>query len=43
VKQILDLADQIADAAGDGDLRKTARGVVDAMRRGVVAYATLTA
>ncbi len=43
VKQILDLADQVADAAGDTDLRKTARGVVDAMRRGVVAYATLTA
>ncbi len=38
VKQLLDLAEQIADAAGSSPLRRTAREVVRAMRRGVVAY-----
>ena len=38
VKQLLDLTEQIADAAGDGRLRATAREAVKAMRRGVVAY-----
>ena len=39
VKQLLDLADQVADAAGDTPLRRTAREAVHAlMRRGVVAY-----
>jgi ATP-dependent RNA helicase HelY len=38
VKQVLDLTEQIADAAGDAPLRATAREVVHAMRRGVVAY-----
>ncbi|MGH3447029.1 MAG: DEAD/DEAH box helicase, partial [Nocardioidaceae bacterium] len=38
VKQLLDLAEQIADAAGRSDLRATAREAVRAMRRGVVAY-----
>ncbi len=38
VKQLLDLAEQVADAAGSGPLRRTAREVVHAMRRGVVAY-----
>ena len=41
VKQLLDLAGQVADAAGDGPLRETARGVVTAVRRGVVAYSAL--
>jgi ATP-dependent RNA helicase HelY len=41
VKQILDVADQIADAAGAGELRTTARATVQAMRRGVVAYASV--
>jgi ATP-dependent RNA helicase HelY len=41
VKQILDLADQIADAAGEGPLRRTARASVEALRRGVVAYASV--
>ena len=41
VKQILDLADQIADAAGAGPLRQTARAAVQALRRGVVAYASV--
>ncbi|MEJ7774058.1 MAG: DEAD/DEAH box helicase [Nocardioidaceae bacterium] len=38
VKQLLDLAEQIADAAGDTSLRRTAREAVRSMRRGVVAY-----
>ena len=41
MKQLLDLAGQVADAAGDGPLRDTARGVVAAVRRGVVAYSAL--
>ena len=36
-----DLAGQVADAAGEGPLRDTARGVVTAVRRGVVAYSAL--
>jgi len=41
MKQLLDLAGQVADASGDGPLRETARGVVTAVRRGVVAYSGL--
>ncbi|HEX6578848.1 MAG TPA: helicase-related protein, partial [Jiangellaceae bacterium] len=41
VRQLLDLLDQVADAAGDTPLRDTARSAVVALRRGVVAYATL--
>jgi ATP-dependent RNA helicase HelY len=41
MKQLLDLAGQVADAAGAGPLRDTARGVVTAVRRGVVAYSSL--
>lgn len=41
VKQILDLADQVANAAGPGRVRRTARAVGDAMRRGVVAYGSV--
>ncbi|GAA5003234.1 DEAD/DEAH box helicase [Actinopolymorpha pittospori] len=41
IKQILDLADQVADAAGAGPLRTTARATVEALRRGVVAYASV--
>ena len=41
MKQLLDLAGQVADAAGDGPLRDTARGVIAAVRRGVVAYSAL--
>jgi len=40
VKQVLDLAEQIADAAGDTALRRTARDVSRSMRRGVVAYSS---
>ena len=38
VKQLLDLAEQIADAAGDTPLRRAAREAVATMRRGVVTY-----
>jgi len=41
VKQLLDLAGQVADAAGEGELRRTARSAISAMRRGVVAYSGL--
>ena len=42
MKQLLDLAGQVADAAGDAPLRKTARETVHALKRGVVAYSSLT-
>ena len=38
MRQVLDFAGQVADAAGPEPLRETARAVVRAMRRGVVAY-----
>jgi ATP-dependent RNA helicase HelY len=41
VKQLIDLTDQIADAAGGGELRDTARAVNDAIRRGVISYASV--
>jgi ATP-dependent RNA helicase HelY len=41
MKQLLDLADQVADAAGDGPLRETAREAAHRLRRGVVAYSSL--
>jgi ATP-dependent RNA helicase HelY len=41
MKQLLDVAGQVADAAGDSALRDTAREVVRALRRGVVAYSGL--
>ncbi len=41
VKQLLDLTDQVADAAGDGALRRTARETTGALRRGVVAYSSV--
>ncbi len=36
-RQVIDLAGQLAQAVGPGDLRRTCREVVGAMRRGVVA------
>jgi ATP-dependent RNA helicase HelY len=42
IKQLLDLTDQVADAAGDTDLRRTARRASDALRRGVVAYSSVS-
>ncbi|WP_328992004.1 DEAD/DEAH box helicase [Kribbella sp. NBC_01245] len=41
VKQLIDLTEQVADAAGPGDLRKTARAVTDEIRRGVISYASV--
>lgn len=38
LKQLLDVTEQIADAAGDTPLRGAARDVARTMRRGVVAY-----
>ncbi|PSL02209.1 ATP-dependent RNA helicase HelY [Haloactinopolyspora alba] len=42
MRQLLDLLDQIADAAAGTPLRETARLASGSLRRGVVAYATLT-
>ncbi len=42
VKQLLDLADQVADAAGSGPLRDTARETASRLRRGVVAYSSVS-
>ncbi|MEV4257180.1 RNA helicase, partial [Spirillospora sp. NPDC049652] len=43
VKQLLDLLGQVADASEpNSHLRKTARRAMDAMRRGVVAYTSVT-
>jgi ATP-dependent RNA helicase HelY len=41
MKQLIDLAGQVADAAGPTPLRETARQVVRQLRRGVVAYSSL--
>jgi len=41
MKQLIDVCGQVADAAGDGPLRDTARETVRALRRGVVAYTSL--
>ncbi|GAA0601821.1 DEAD/DEAH box helicase [Kribbella sandramycini] len=40
-KQLIDLTEQVADAAGDTPLRKTARAVVEEIRRGVISYAAV--
>ncbi|MGI5169490.1 DEAD/DEAH box helicase [Spirillospora sp. CA-253888] len=43
VKQLLDLLGQVADAAPpNSHIRKTARKAMDTMRRGVVAYSSVT-
>jgi ATP-dependent RNA helicase HelY len=42
VKQLLDLADQVADASGDAKLRKVAREAAGRLRRGVVAYSSVS-
>ncbi|HET7327354.1 MAG TPA: DEAD/DEAH box helicase [Nocardioidaceae bacterium] len=41
IKQLLDLTDQIADAAGNSPLRQAARHTAGALRRGVVAYSSV--
>ncbi len=42
MKQLLDVTDQVADAAGDSGLRRTARTAAGALRRGVVAYSSVS-
>ncbi|WP_426244576.1 DEAD/DEAH box helicase [Nocardioides sp. LHG3406-4] len=42
MKQLLDLTGQVADAAGDSPLRGVARDAVRRLRRGIVAYSSLT-
>ena len=42
MRQLLDLLDQVADAAGDTPMRETARRAAGALRRGVVDYPSLT-
>ncbi|MGC4939690.1 DEAD/DEAH box helicase [Kribbella sp. DT2] len=41
VKQLIDLTEQVADAAGPTPLRSTARAVVEEIRRGVISYAAV--
>jgi ATP-dependent RNA helicase HelY len=42
VKQTVDLLDQIAVAAGSSPVAATARSAIDSLRRGVVAYSSLS-
>ncbi|QNN52739.1 DEAD/DEAH box helicase [Nocardioides mesophilus] len=42
MKQLLDLTDQVADAAGNDALRRTARESSRALRRGVVSYSSVS-
>ncbi len=42
MKQLLDVTDQIADAAGNTALRRTARETGTLLRRGVVSYSSLS-
>jgi ATP-dependent RNA helicase HelY len=41
VKQLLDLCGQVADAAGERELRDTARATARLLKRGVIAYSVL--
>ena len=43
MKQLLDVTAQIADAAGAGPLRDTAREAGDLLKRGVIAYSSVAA
>jgi ATP-dependent RNA helicase HelY len=42
MKQLIDVVAQVADASGPGPLRDTARESLDLLRRGVVAYTSVT-
>jgi ATP-dependent RNA helicase HelY len=42
VKQLIDLLDQVAAAAGAAPVAATARRAIGALRRGVVAYSSVT-
>ena len=41
MKQLLDLCGQVADAAGEQELRDTARATARLLKRGVIAYSVL--
>ncbi len=41
-KQLIDTIAQIADAAGPGELRQSARTALDQLRHGVIAYSSIT-
>jgi ATP-dependent RNA helicase HelY len=41
MKQLLDVIDQVADAAGDSPVRTTARRAGDLLRHGVIAYSSV--
>ena len=41
MKQLIDVMAQVADAAGPGDLRDTARATLSELRRGVVSYTSV--
>ncbi len=41
MKQLIDMCGQVADAAGDVPLRRTARQTMDLLKRGVVAYSSV--
>ena len=43
MKQLIDVVAQVADAAGPGPLRTTARQALDELRTGVVSYTSITA
>ncbi len=42
MKQLIDVVAQIADAAGPGELRSTARAALDLLNHGVVTYTSVT-
>ncbi|MCW2831319.1 MAG: helicase, partial [Aeromicrobium sp.] len=42
MKQLIDVVAQVADAAGPGPLRTTAREALDLLRHGVVSYTSIT-
>jgi ATP-dependent RNA helicase HelY len=42
MKQLIDLAGQVANAAGDSPVRRNARDLVNLLKRGVVAYSGLS-
>ena len=42
MKQLIDLVAQVADAAGPGEVRTTARQALDGLRRGVVHYSSIS-
>jgi ATP-dependent RNA helicase HelY len=42
MKQLIDVVAQVADAAGPGSVRDTARGALDQLRHGVVSYTSIT-